>query len=111
MTPKQKTMSEICDILHEQAKAYGQGLDREMFTKTINRHTHKFLLMALRDLKNPTIAQRPGLLEAARLLRTDGVLLPIIVGETHHDHIIRFALAFADKLEELANPVDAQSKD
>jgi hypothetical protein len=47
--------------------------------------------------------QRPGLLEAARLLRTDGVLLSIIPGETKSDHVIRFAIAFAEKLENLAS--------
>lgn len=44
-----------------------------------------------------------GLLEAAQLLRTDGVLLPIVVGETKHAHVVRFALAFAEKLEKLAD--------
>jgi len=46
--------------------------------------------------------QLPGLLEAALLLRTDGVLLPIIPGETKNEHVIRFAIAFAEKLEKLA---------
>jgi hypothetical protein len=45
---------------------------------------------------------KAGLLEAARLLRTDGVLLGIIPGETKHDYSIRFAVAFAVKLETLA---------
>ena len=53
LTPKQKTMSEICDILHAQAQAEGQGLDRDMFSKRNMCLNHKFLLKALDNLKNP----------------------------------------------------------
>jgi len=53
MTPRQKTMSEICDILHTQAQAQGQGLDRDMFIKRHRRLNHKWLLVALENLKNP----------------------------------------------------------
>ena len=42
---------------------------------------------------------KQGLREAARMLRTDGVLLSIIPRETKADHVVRFALAFADKIE------------
>ena len=53
MTPRQKTINEICDILHEEAKANGQGLDRDMFIKQHKRLNHKWLLIALKNLKNP----------------------------------------------------------
>jgi hypothetical protein len=52
---------------------------------------------------------KAGLLEAARLLRTDGVLLGIIPGETKHDYSIRFAVAFAVKLETLAAKLPADA--
>jgi hypothetical protein len=52
--------------------------------------------------------QAPGLIEAARLLRTDGVLLPIVPGETKGEQVIRFAIAFAEKLERLAAPPEAK---
>jgi len=53
MTPRQKTMNEICDILHEQVKADGMGMDRERFIKQHRRLNHKWLLVALENLKNP----------------------------------------------------------
>jgi hypothetical protein len=46
-------MNEICDILHEQAKADGMGMDRERFIKQHRRLNHKWLLIALENLKNP----------------------------------------------------------
>ena len=53
MTPRQKTMNEICDILHEQAQAVGMGLDRDMFIKRHRSLNHSWLLAALDKLKNP----------------------------------------------------------
>lgn len=40
----------------------------------------------------------------AEMLRTEGVMLPIIPGETKADHVVRFACAFADKIERKFNP-------
>lgn len=52
MTPKQKTMEEICDIIHADYQNTGMGLDREMFSKREMRHTHEFLIGALENFKN-----------------------------------------------------------
>jgi hypothetical protein len=35
----------------------------------------------------------------AAMLRTEGVMLPIVPGETKHDHIKRYAFAMAKKME------------
>lgn len=51
MSPKQKTMSDICDILHAEAQTQGMGLDREMFSKRHMRMKHEFLIAALENLK------------------------------------------------------------
>jgi hypothetical protein len=56
MTPKQKTMSEICDILSEQAKSEGMGLDRAMFSKRHMQFSHKFLREVLENLKKPIMS-------------------------------------------------------
>jgi len=69
-------------------------------------------------VRNAAIASRgqggkiydDGIRDAAKLLRTDGVLLPVVVDETHQDRIIRFALAFADKLDALA-PLTSPTKE
>lgn len=38
-------------------------------------------------------------MQCAEMLRTQGVFLTIIPGETKADHVARFARAFADKIE------------
>jgi hypothetical protein len=48
-------------------------------------------------------SRKATMVEAAKLLRTDGVLLTIVPGETKQDYVIRFALKFAEKLEEIAD--------
>jgi hypothetical protein len=67
---------------------------------------------AVRSVRDQARAaeRKRTLLWAAKQLETTGVLLPIVPGETKHNHVIRFAEAFADKLRRAAENGNATSR-
>jgi hypothetical protein len=49
-------------------------------------------------IANPAHCVAAATRRCAEMLETEGVMLAIVPGETKHDHVIRFARAFAAKI-------------